>query len=122
MRRVPRIIRAVKVSKYFYFLFIRNGKRLDGANACKTVKGRVPVNTCGRNPRSARRSGFPLQVLLRPAVVVRAFRFNPLRGAKGSRFRPVTGISLKGSVFEFEALLCSERFTQLFNAPAPGYS
>ncbi|MDR0348086.1 MAG: hypothetical protein LBH90_01160 [Tannerella sp.] len=72
----------------------------------------------GRIPRSARRSGFPLQVLLLPAVVVRAFRFNPLRGAKDRRFRPVTGIPLKRSVFEFEALLCRERFTQFFNAPA----
>ncbi|MDR0348557.1 MAG: hypothetical protein LBH90_03575, partial [Tannerella sp.] len=53
-----------------------------------------------------------------PAVVVRAFRFNPLRGAKGSRFRPVTGISLKGSVFEIAALQCRERFTQFLNALA----
>jgi hypothetical protein len=35
------------------------------ANAFKTVKGRVPGNTFGRNPRSARRSGFPLQSLAR---------------------------------------------------------
>ncbi|MDR0348299.1 MAG: hypothetical protein LBH90_02245, partial [Tannerella sp.] len=45
-------------------------------NAIKPVKGKVPVSTFGRNPRSTRRSGFPLQVLLLPAVVVRAFRFN----------------------------------------------
>ncbi|MDR0348914.1 MAG: hypothetical protein LBH90_05405, partial [Tannerella sp.] len=70
-----------------------------GANANETEKGSNPVNTIGRNPRLARRSGFPLQVLLLPAVVVRAFRFNPLRGAKGSRFRPVTGKTHKRSLF-----------------------
>ncbi|MDR0349060.1 MAG: hypothetical protein LBH90_06175 [Tannerella sp.] len=52
---------------------------INSAPAFKTEKGSIPVNTFGRNPRSARRSGFPLQVLLLPAVVVRAFRFNPLR-------------------------------------------
>jgi hypothetical protein len=86
MRRVPRIIRAVK--------------------------------TFGRIPRSARRPGFPLQVLLLPAVVVRAFRCNPLRGAKGSRFRPVTGKTRKRSVFEMAALQRRERFTQFLNALA----
>jgi hypothetical protein len=64
----------------------------------------------------ARRSGFPLQVLLLPAVVVRAFRFNPLRGARGSRFRPVTGKIHKRSLFEIEALQCREMFTQFLNA------
>ncbi|MDR0349222.1 MAG: hypothetical protein LBH90_07000, partial [Tannerella sp.] len=87
-----------------------------GANACKTVKGKVPGSTFGRNPRSARRSGFPLQVLRLPAVVVRAFRFNPLRKAKGSRFRSLTGIHLKRSLFEMEALQRRERFTQFLNA------
>jgi hypothetical protein len=41
-----------------------------------------------------------------------------LRGAKGSRFRPVTGISLKGSVFEIEALQRREVFTQFLDALA----
>ncbi|MDR0348333.1 MAG: hypothetical protein LBH90_02425 [Tannerella sp.] len=79
---------------------------------------RVPVNTFGRNPRSARRSGFPLQVLRLPAVVVRALRFNPLRGAKDSRFRSLTGIPHKRSLFEMAALQCRERFTQFLNALA----
>ncbi|MDR0348590.1 MAG: hypothetical protein LBH90_03745, partial [Tannerella sp.] len=68
------------------------------ANALKTVNSSNPVNTFGRNPRSTRRSGFPLQVLLLPAVVVRALRSNPLRGAKGSPFRSLTGIHLKRSI------------------------
>ncbi|MDR0348011.1 MAG: hypothetical protein LBH90_00780 [Tannerella sp.] len=89
-----------------------------GANAIKTVKGSIPGSTFGRNPRSARRSGFTLQVLLLPAVVVRALRFNPLRGAKGSRFRSLTGIPLKRSLFEIEALQCREMFTQFLNASA----
>ncbi|MDR0348477.1 MAG: hypothetical protein LBH90_03160 [Tannerella sp.] len=88
------------------------------ANAIKTVKGMVPGNTFGRNPRSARRSGFPLQVLLLPAVVVRALRFNPLRGAKGSPFRSLTGIPHKRSHFEIAALPCREMFTHFLNALA----
>ncbi|MDR0349714.1 MAG: hypothetical protein LBH90_09525 [Tannerella sp.] len=79
-------------------------------NAIKTVKGSNPGSTFGRNPRSTRRSGFTLQVLRLPAVVVRALRFNPLRGAKGRRFRSLTGILLKRSLFEIEALQCRERF------------
>ncbi|MDR0347933.1 MAG: hypothetical protein LBH90_00375, partial [Tannerella sp.] len=74
--------------------------------------------TFGRIPRSARRSGFPLQVLLLPAVVVRALRFNPLRGARGSPYRSLTGIHLKRSLFEIEALQCREMFTQFLNALA----
>ncbi|MDR0349100.1 MAG: hypothetical protein LBH90_06375, partial [Tannerella sp.] len=70
------------------------------------------------NPRSTRRSGFPLQVLLLPAVVVRAFRFNPLRKAKGSRFRPVTGKTRQRSLFEIAALQSREMFTQFLNASA----
>ncbi|MDR0349171.1 MAG: hypothetical protein LBH90_06745, partial [Tannerella sp.] len=66
--------------------------------AIKTEKGSIPGSTFGRNPRSARRSGFPLQVLRLPAVVVRALRFNPLRGAKGSPYRSLTGILLKRSL------------------------
>jgi hypothetical protein len=78
------------------------------ANAIKTVKGSSPGNTFGRNPCSARRSGFPLQVLLLPAVVVRAFRCNPLRGARASPYRSLTGIHLKRSLFEIAALQCRE--------------
>ncbi|MDR0349178.1 MAG: hypothetical protein LBH90_06780 [Tannerella sp.] len=86
--------------------------------AIKTVKGSIPGSTFGRNPRSTRRSGFPLQVLRLPAVVVRAFRFNPLRGARGSRYRPLTGIPLKRSLFEIEALQSREMFTQFLHASA----
>ncbi|MDR0349030.1 MAG: hypothetical protein LBH90_06010, partial [Tannerella sp.] len=75
-------------------------------------------STFGRNPRSTRRSGFTLQVLLLPAVVVRAFRFNPLRGARGSPFRSLTGKTHKRSLFEIEALLCREMFTRFLNASA----
>ncbi|MDR0348077.1 MAG: hypothetical protein LBH90_01115 [Tannerella sp.] len=89
------------------------------APAIKTEKGSNPVNTFGRNPRSTRRSGFPLQVLLLPAVVVRAFRFNPLRGAKGSPFRPVTGKTHKRSLFEIAALQRREMFTHYLNTLAP---
>jgi hypothetical protein len=91
---------------------------LNRANAYKTVKGNIPGNTFGRNPRSTRRSGFPLQVLRLPAGVVRAFRFNPLRGAKGSPFRSLTGILLKRSLFEMAALQRREMFTQFLNALA----
>ncbi|MDR0348082.1 MAG: hypothetical protein LBH90_01140 [Tannerella sp.] len=84
--------------------------------ACKTEKGKVPVNTFGRNPRSTRRSGFPLQVLRLPAVVVRALRFNPLRGARASPYRSLTGILLKRSLFEMAALQSREMFTQFLNA------
>jgi hypothetical protein len=86
------------------------------APAYKTEKGSNPVSTFGRNPRSSRRSGFPLQVLLLPAVVVRAFRFNPLRGARGSPYRSLTGIHLKRSLFEIAALQRREMFTQFLNA------
>jgi hypothetical protein len=86
--------------------------------AIKTEKGRIPVNTFGRNPRSARRSGFTLQVLRLPAVVVRALRFNPLRRARGSPYRSLTGIHLKRSFFEIEALQSHEMFTQFLNASA----
>ncbi|MDR0348794.1 MAG: hypothetical protein LBH90_04790 [Tannerella sp.] len=85
-------------------------------NALKTVKGKVPVSTFGRNPRSTRRSGFPLQVLRLPAVVIRAFRFNPLRGARASPYRSLTGIHLKRSLFEIAALQCRKMFTQFLNA------
>ncbi|MDR0348623.1 MAG: hypothetical protein LBH90_03910 [Tannerella sp.] len=70
---------------------IETGANVWGANAFKTVKGSIPGSTFGRNPRSARRSGFPLQVLLLPAVVVRAFRFNPLRGARAQALPPGDG-------------------------------
>jgi hypothetical protein len=95
-------------------------RRTNRANAFKTVKGRVPGNTFGRNPRSARRSGFPLQVLLLPALVVRAFRFNPLRKARARPFRSLTGIHHKRSLFEIEALHSREMFTQFLNALALG--
>jgi hypothetical protein len=97
----------------------KHSKQVSGkirANAFKTVKGKVPGSTFGRIPRSTRRSGFPLQVLLLPAVVVRAFRFNPLRGARGSRFCSLTGIPLKRSLFEIAALQCREMFTPFLNA------
>ncbi|MDR0348458.1 MAG: hypothetical protein LBH90_03055 [Tannerella sp.] len=74
------------------------------APAYKTAKGSIPVSTFGRNPRSTRRSGFPLQVLLLPAVVVRALRSNPLRKARRSPFRSLTGIHHKRSLFEMAAL------------------
>jgi hypothetical protein len=41
-----------------------------------------------------------------------------LRGAKGSRFRSLTGIHLKRSLFEIEALQSREMFTQFLNALA----
>jgi hypothetical protein len=41
-----------------------------------------------------------------------------LRGAKGSRFRPVTGKTHKRSLFEIAALQCREMFTQFLNALA----
>jgi hypothetical protein len=88
------------------------------ATAFKTVKGSIPGNTFGRIPRSARRSGFPLQVLLLPAVVVRAFHFNPLRKARGRPFRSLTGIHRQRSLFEIEALQSREMFTQFLNASA----
>ncbi|MDR0349212.1 MAG: hypothetical protein LBH90_06950 [Tannerella sp.] len=89
------------------------------SNAIKTVKGSIPFSTLGRNPRSTRRSGFPLQVLLLPAVVVRALRSNPLRGARASRFRPVTGIHRQRSLFENAALQRRALYTQLLTPPAP---
>ncbi|MDR0349851.1 MAG: hypothetical protein LBH90_10245, partial [Tannerella sp.] len=78
-------------------------------------------STFGRNPRSTRRSGFPLQVLLLPAVVVRAFRFNPLRKARVSPYRSLTGIHPKRSLFKIEALQSRKTFTQLLNASALTY-